>query len=187
MRVYHDWEFLEDGRTIAPISVGMVREDGTEYYAVNRDMPHRRIAKHRWLVENVVPGLPRLHGDARLHYAGRRSNPLALDWRHPHLKRRSQLAAEVREFLLDTPDLELWGWYSAYDHVCLAWLYGPMSDLPPGVPMWTNDLRQEALRLGLSDADMPQQPSGHHNALADARHNKVMGEFLTEQARRHGG
>jgi hypothetical protein len=39
----YDLEFLEDGRTIELISIGMVCDDGREYYAVNRDMPVRRI------------------------------------------------------------------------------------------------------------------------------------------------
>ena len=175
MRIYYDTEFLEDGRTIELISIGMVAEDGREYYAVNRDMPHKRIARHDWLMANVVPGLPRLHGDARMH-AGRR-NPLALDWHHPDLKRRAQIADEVREFIQATPDVELWAWYGAYDHVALCQLWGSMIDLPDGVPMYTHDLKQEHDRVGAPP--MPQQAEGLHNALADARHVKVMAESIS--------
>jgi hypothetical protein len=174
VKIYMDWEFLEDGKTIEPISVGIVAEDGMEYYAAFRDMPAKRIAKHDWLMANVWPGLPRLHGDARMH-AGRQ-NPLALDWQHPDLKPRKQIRDEVRKNILDTPDAELWGWYSAYDHVCLAQLFGRMIDLPDGIPMWTNDLKQEHLRLG--EPLLPEQDGGLHNALADARHIKVMAEHL---------
>jgi hypothetical protein len=174
VKIYMDWEFLEDGATIEPISVGLVTEDGMEYYAVFRDMPAKRIVKNDWLMKNVWPGLPRLFGDARMH-AGR-SNPLALDWRHPDLKSRKKIRDEVAYFILNTPDVELWGWYSAYDHVCLAQLFGRMIDLPSGIPMWTNDLKQEHLRLG--EPQLPEQASGVHNALADARHIKVMDEFL---------
>lgn len=176
MRIYYDTEFLEDGKTIELISIGMIAEDGREYYAVNRDMPHKRIARHDWLVDNVVPSLPRLHGDARLHYAGRRSNPLALDWQHPHLKRRARIADEVRAFIQATPGVELWAWYGAYDHVALCQLWGAMVDLPDGVPMYTHDLKQEADRLG--NPPLPEQADGLHNALADARHVKVMAEAL---------
>jgi hypothetical protein len=42
-----------------------------------------------------------------------------------------------------------------------------MIDLPDGVPMWTNDIQQEAVRLGIA---LPEQAQGQHNALADARH-----------------
>ena len=34
MRIFYDTEFLEDGKTIDLISIGMVAEDGREYYAV---------------------------------------------------------------------------------------------------------------------------------------------------------
>jgi hypothetical protein len=171
MKIYMDWEFLEDGETIEPISVALVREDGREFYAVNADMDTGRIMRHDWLRANVVPSLPIVrHDDIR---------PLKkpfLDRAHPDVKPISQIAAEVRRFVVDTPNVELWGWYSAYDHICLAWLYGPMSDLPTGIPMWTNDLKQEHLRLG--EPRLPEQKSGVHNALADARHIKVMAEYL---------
>ncbi|MGI5274854.1 3'-5' exoribonuclease domain-containing protein [Nonomuraea sp. CA-218870] len=180
MRIFYDTEFIEDGRTIDLISIGMVAEDGRELYAVNRDMPHKRIAKHEWLRANVVPSLPRIHGDRR-HYVSTRRNPLALDFEHPDMLSRERIAAKVERFILATPDVELWAWYGAYDHVCLAQLWGCMIDLPDGVPMWTNDLKQECMRLG--NPQMPEQASGVHNALADARHNKTMGEFLSSLAR----
>lgn len=174
MRVFYDCEFLEDGTTIELISIGLVAEDGRELYAVNADMPVKRIVKHDWLMTNVVPHLPRLHGDARLH-AGRR-NPLAVDWRHSAVKPHWLIADEVRAFIQATPDPQLWAWYGAYDHVALCQLWGRMIDLPEGVPMWTNDLKQEAMRL--SNPDMPEQAEGEHNALADARHNQVMAQYL---------
>lgn len=181
MKIFYDTEFLEDGKTIELISIGMVAEDGREYYAVNRDMPYKRIARSVWLMANVVPSLPRLHGDARLHYAGKRSNPLALDWTHPHMKRRARIADEVREFIQATPDVELWAWYGAYDHVALCQLWGTMIGLPKGVPMYTHDLKQEVDRLG--NPPMPEQADGHHNALADARHVKAMAEHLVVRRR----
>lgn len=174
-----DWEFLEDGRVIDPISVGLVADDGREYYAVFRDMPTKRISRNAWLMANVVPGLPRLHGDARM-FAPRR-NWLALDWQHPDIKARAQIRKDVAAFVRASPDVELWGWYSAYDHVCLAQLFGRMADLPAGIPMWTNDLRQEVQRLGIAEADLPAQRSGVHNALADARHIKVRAEHVSRR------
>lgn len=171
MKIYMDWEFLEDGETIDPISVALVREDGSEYYAVFRAMPVARIMKHEWLRANVVPSLPFVRHDGIRPFR----HPF-LDHAHPDVKMRAHIRDEVCRFIADTPDVELWGWYSAYDHVCLAQLFGRMIDLPDGVPMWTNDLRQEAERLG--NPELPEQASGVHNALADARHIKVMAEHL---------
>ena len=42
--------------------------------------------------------------------------------------------------------------------------------------MWTNDLKQEAERLG--NPQVPEQATGEHNALADARHNREIARFL---------
>lgn len=184
MTIYdYDLEFLEDGRTIELISIGIVADDGREYYAVNREAPWKRIAKHKWLMANVVPSLPRLHGDERLHRwilsrSGRRSNPCMLDFAHPHMRHRSVIATEVRDFLLAAGKPVLWADYGAYDHVALCQLWGTMMDLPEGLPMFTCDIQQEARRLGLSWDDLPKQEAGLHNALEDARHNRVKREFL---------
>lgn len=172
MRVYYDTELLEDGETIELISIGLIAEDDRQLYLVNRDAPWRRIKKHEWLMENVIPGLPQPHGDWRNHMP--KSWPIDFD--HPAVRRREQIRDMVRTFLLNTPDLELWAWYGAYDHVALAQLFGRMIDLPRGIPMWTNDLRQEVHRRG--NPELPEQPSGLHNALEDAKHLKRRAEWL---------
>lgn len=182
IRCFYDTEFIEDGRTIDLISIGMVTDDGREYYAVNRDAPWKRIREHEWLMANVVPSLPRGFGEARMHWP---KNQL-VDVRDARVKPKESIAQEVRRFLLGddpkaVPDIELWAWYGAYDHVVLAQLFGRMIDLPAGIPMWTNDLRQEAERLG--NPRMPEQDGRAHNALDDARHVHVMAEFLREYAR----
>ncbi len=173
MRVFYDTEFLEDGKTIELISIGMVAEDGRELYLVNRDAPWKRIKKHDWLMANVVPHLPQPHGDWINHMP----KAWPIDFHNPAVKPRLLIARAVQEFLAAPPDLELWAWYGAYDHVALAQLFGRMIDLPAGVPMWTNDLRQEVERRG--NPRLPEQANGVHNALEDARHLKARFEWLT--------
>ncbi|MFD6025715.1 3'-5' exoribonuclease domain-containing protein [Streptomyces griseoluteus] len=177
----YDLEFLEDGRTIELISIGMVCDDGREYYAVNRDMPVRKIRKHKWLMENVVSGLPKGHGDRRNHVP----KSWLFDYADPVVKRRERIADDVMTFIRAAgPDVELWANYGAYDHVALAQLWGRMIDLPEGVPMFTCDIQQERARLGLRWDELPQQESGEHNALADARHNQTVRRWLAEQEAR---
>jgi hypothetical protein len=187
-RYFYDTEFLEDGVTIELISIGIVAEDGREYYAVNAEAPWKRIAEHEWLVTNVVPSLPRLGGDARQHWMDsrtrRRNNPLYIDHSNNSVKPKQQIAADVKHFLLWSGAPELFAWYAAYDHVALAQLFGPMSEMPVGIPYFTNDLKQECARLGYVDSDLPEQPDGVHNALADARHNKIRYEWLKAQGPR---
>lgn len=169
-----DTEFLEDGSTIELISIGIVCEDGREYYAVNSEMPVERIAKDDWLMTHVVPSLPR--HDPR--------PPRRLDgshgpwiWSGPYLrstevKPKWVIANEVRDFLRADGSPELWADYAAYDHVALAQLWGKMVHLPKGIPMVTYDIEQEIRRA--PGFVKPEQAEGEHNALADARHNLVV-------------
>lgn len=178
----YDLEFLEDGRTIELISIGIVADDGREYYAVNDDATRgsfrRRIARHAWLMENVVPSLPQPSGDWRMHMP--KSWPF--DYNSPLVKPKALIAEQVREFLLAADEPVLWADYGAYDHVALCQLWGAMIDKPEGLPMFTCDIQQEALRLGVRWDELPQQTKGLHNALEDARHNVVKRQYLADLA-----
>lgn len=173
MKIYYDTEFLEDGNTIRLISIGMVREDGKTYYAVIEDEELITDAiAHPWLRANVVNSLPvtiRATGE----WVWNKNHP-----DHKNLKTRSEVAYEVKKFLGDI-DPELWAYYSAYDHVALCQLWGRMIDLPNGIPMYTNDIKQEIVRLG--SPRIPEQKSGNHNALEDAKWNKEVMEYLRSQ------
>lgn len=188
MRYYYDCEFIEDGKTIDLISIGIVAEDGREYYAVNSDMPFDRITKHDWLARNVLPSLPlsnRQVLDTYLDHS--RSlhpqptlNMLELNRADSGVKPHWVIANEVRDFLLaGDGEPELWAYYGAYDHVAYAQLWGPMIQLPEGVPMFTHELMQLWEQAG-----KPEKPtqSDEHNALADARWNRAL--WLTCQPRR---
>lgn len=183
MKIFYDTEFLEDGRTIDLISIGMVAEDGREIYCVAEEIEsdplYSRICEHRWLMANVVPHLPLK--PANDHWQPIEQPPIsgttlgrfALDSNDNRIMPRRMLRNEVREFVTESArfgPVELWADYGAYDHVALAQLFGPMVKLPAGIPMWTNDLRQDMARRGASDADLPAQDAATaHNALTDAR------------------
>lgn len=174
MRIFYDTEFLERGpaHPIDLISIGMVREDGAEYYAVSAEFDIPAVIDHPWLRANVWPYLPTV-GKAALY----------LDLGHPDVKSRAQVAAEVAAFVLEHPDPQLWAWYGAYDHVALCQLFGRMINLPTGFPMWTNDLRQEAQRLGAkSRPDWPEQGVNLHKAIDDARWDRGLALYLDRVA-----
>ncbi|GIF08648.1 3'-5' exoribonuclease domain-containing protein [Actinoplanes siamensis] len=179
MRYFYDTEFLESGpeHPIELISIGIVAEDGRELYLVNRDAPWGKIKKNGWLMANVVPQLPQPHGDWRNHMPKR----WLIDLNSPYVRSREAIADRVATFLLGNDletyaDLELWADYGAYDHVALCQLFGRMIDLPDGMPMFTHDL-QQALRAA-GNPSMPQQASGTHNALEDARHLRACFQAL---------
>lgn len=178
---FYDTEFIDDGHTIDLISIGIVREDGREYYAVSYEFDIGKLHANKWLLDNVWPHLPLVD-----RYGGRYLGRLDLD--HPDVKSRMRIVDEAYQFLVtddvDESPAELWAWYATYDHVCLAQLWGSMINLPSGIPMYTRDLKQEADRLEEvlgRDIGLPNQPDGEHNALADARHNLVRARYLDQR------
>ena len=55
MKIWLDTEFIDNGKTIELLSVGMVREDGAEYYAVCSDTDQSKACD--WVKVNVLPHL----------------------------------------------------------------------------------------------------------------------------------
>ncbi|WP_313813010.1 3'-5' exoribonuclease domain-containing protein [Glutamicibacter sp.] len=163
MKYFYDTEFLEDGKTIELISIGIVAQDGREYYAVNRDANWEAIENDAWLMTNVVAQLPIFNVQT---------------W-----KFKERIRDEVPAFLTaDHTPPELWAWYSAYDHVALAQLFGRMINLPTGIPMFTNDVRSLSTWTGIDR--LPKQPIGLHDALADARHARAMYDHIMRESTR---
>lgn len=153
MRYFYDTEFIEDGRTIDLISIGVVAEDGREFYAVSTEFDPERAGT--WVRTNVLPKLPA---------------PSSQLWRS-----RRQIRAELERFFgLDgsgaggtAGPIELWAWVAAYDHVALCQLWGPMPQLPAAMPRFTRELRQLWEDWGCPQ--MPPRSSDAHDALVDAR------------------
>jgi hypothetical protein len=186
MRYFYDTEFHEDGQTIDLLSIGIVAEDGREYYAVNAAADWGRAAEHDWLRANVLPYLP----VAVAPLPESEGWDIDVDWSDPAMRPRRLIAQEVAAFIAfsspNRKDNELWAYYSAYDHVALCQLFGRMIDLPPAVPMFTNDLQQVARTYGVNLPELAGEPEGEHNALADARWNRHAYNELAQHAARHG-
>ncbi|MFT4043617.1 MAG: polyadenylate-specific 3'-exoribonuclease AS [Gordonia sp. (in: high G+C Gram-positive bacteria)] len=148
MRFFYDSEFIEDGRTIELVSIGVVAEDGREYYAVSTEFDPSRAGD--WVRANVLPKLP---------------SPSS-----PHWRSRRQIREELLAFLTEVDDtVELWAWVGAYDHVVLCQLWGPMTALPRALPRFTRELKQRWEEAG--SPALPTAPDDAHDALSDARHN----------------
>ena len=146
-RYFYDCEFIEDGRSIDLVSIGMVDEHGREFYAVSTEFDDSRALP--WVRRNVLDKLP---------------SPADRVWRS-----RERIRDDIYAFMTEPgEEIELWAWYAAYDHVALAQLWGAMPALPREIPRYTKDLRQ--LWDDLGQPPLPTA-SGRHDALVDARHN----------------
>lgn len=178
MLYFYDTEFIENGETIDLISIGVVSEDGREFYTESLDADLSKASP--WVVENVITHLWSRQPDKRS------ANLWTRDGGKGGLLSRQHIRAELLAFC--DPEKygkpEFWGYYSAYDHVALCQLFGTMMDLPKGWPMYTRDIKQLCDSLG--NPTLPEQGKGEHHALADARHNQVMYEFLERFAIEQG-
>lgn len=160
MKIFFDTEFIEDGKTIDMLSIGLVREDGKTYYAEVFDNIPRWEAADPWVKENVIAHL-KCNNTAEFV---------------PELKLKSRIAKEIVEFVGDSP--EFWAYYADYDWVVLCQLYGRMIDLPKGWPMFCRDLKQYSMDRGIEKIMLPNDQE--HHALADALWVKEVYDLLNE-------
>jgi hypothetical protein len=154
-RYWFDTEFMEDGHTIELLSVGMVCEDGREFYAESSEANWDHA--NEWVVDNVLPYL---------------DGPPGQGWRD-----RKAIALDLIRFVGNDPHPEFWAYCGDYDWVVLCQLYGRMVDLPEGWPMFALDVKQLAVSLG--DPKLPEQTGTEHHALADARWTREAWASLT--------
>src|SRR4029077_14764021 len=56
VRYFYDTEFIDNGRTIELISIGVAAEDGREYYAISTEFNPDRAGS--WVRKHVLPKLP---------------------------------------------------------------------------------------------------------------------------------
>lgn len=166
MKYFYDTEFIEDGKTIDLVSIGIIAEDGRTYYAISKEFNPKKA--DQWVKDNVLSKLPQRYSYSMFDSHNMREK--AMGW-----KSRKQIKEDIIAFIgEDKP--ELWAYYADYDHVVLCQLFGRMIDLPKNFPFYTRDIKQLCDSLG--NPKLPDQEN-EHNALDDAKWNMEAYEFLT--------
>ena len=182
MRYWLDTEFIEDGKAIDLISIGIVAEDGREYYAVSKDFNRAKLFENPWLIKNVVPSLPFHKVKPGMPWAYNNFDEAYDDltngtrtWQF-----RQDIAQDIKEFcdIQKYGAPEFWGYYADYDWVVFCWLFGNMMDLPNGFPMYCRDIKQWCDELG--NPKLPEQGKGEHHALSDAKWARDAYHFLKQ-------
>lgn len=225
MKFFYDTEFIEGtkktwwGKTTPPtidlISIGIVADDGREYYAISKEFDldyawnkwdgeyhelstyekYHQLPKRKkyWMRDNVLKTIfnELFERDTGISSVGITMTKTKLKKLiKKYGKSRKSIAKEIKVFCQPLKDIELFGYYSSYDHVVLCWLFGRMIDLPKGFPKYTNDLKQmiedKGKNLGYKNYhsflktlnNYPKQTNAH-NALSDARWNKELYGILS--------
>lgn len=143
------------------ISIGIVADDGSEYYAISNEF-NPRVADS-WVIINVLEPIYNIY-EEKAYNLGKHIPGLWYnykDYTHKRLMRKlkhrgksnSTIRREIVEFMkggIDdmTPsfwvpkETEVYAYYADYDWVVFCSLFGRMIDLPAGMPMYCRDLKQ---------------------------------------------
>ena len=171
MKYFLDTEFIEGfhkplfGKRrhfIDLISIGIVAEDGREYYAISNEWRYNDA--DQWVKENVIHQLPLKLGnkEAISDFYKRCKVPQSYQGKWHEVKSNSTIAKEIAEFcncsvlfsekgqmsatsndkFYSGTDTEFYAYYADYDWVVFCSLFGRMIDLPKGFPMYCKDLKQ---------------------------------------------
>lgn len=156
MKYYLDTEFIDDGKTVELISIGVVAEDGREYYAINNEADLSKASE--WVATHVVNHLP--------------------DKADKSWKSRATIRDELLQFLVHGGLPTIYGWFSAYDFLVFCQLWGTMMSLPRQLPHFFVDLRTIMEDRNIVGIPRPKQSGQAHKAIDDARWTKEMHEWI---------
>lgn len=150
MRVYFDTEFTGLHQNTTLISIGMIDENGDEFYAVATDYDNGQVDE--WILKNVI------------HH---------LDEERSIKARRDTIAEELRWWLNERRPTEVWGDTLAYDWVLFCQLFGHAFKIPKNVYYIPFDIATLMKIKGVDPDINREQFAGiegsKHNALHDAR------------------
>jgi len=207
MKYFLDTEFIEGfhkplfGKKrhfIDLISIGIVCEDGREYYAISNEF--RTKDADDWVKKNVISKL-----DSKNTFRSGLITP-TMRMAGPVWKSNEQIRKDLLTFFGCWRDqlfwrapegIEVYGYYADYDWVLFCSLFGRMIDLPKGFPMYCIDIKQEldnkakdkkkewganATHFDMVNhiktlATYPKQQD-EHNALSDAKWNYKLYKFI---------
>lgn len=162
MIIDYDVQLNERGRSLPMelVSIGLVREDGAEMYAINEECLSGAM-RSPWLSTTAVPHLPISSDDTFI-----------FEWDKNHEEYQYVLALDrlilqVLQFITEEGKPDLWTHYGAYKHVVLSQLFGSQAERPARVPMFTYELQQLAEEN--PHIFLPPVPENTHHAMADAR------------------
>lgn len=193
MNYYLDFEFIEGfhkpflGKRrhfIDLISVGIVCEDGREYYAISNEFKAKNASQ--WVKENVISKLPprydweEVGGPVSPFTTGSFEEPSMRLVENRLYKSNKQIADEIAEFCgcfreqlfwRTNQPVNFYGYYADYDWVLFCSLFGTMMDLPKGFPKLCMDLKQTCIEKFTTYVNLPGESHGDHKIWTPYYHH----------------
>lgn len=168
MRYFIDTEFNDNIDPVGLISLGVVADDGREFYAINESYAGKKSTDpavqscNEWVRINVLPYLtqddPKFDPSVVL-------GPT-------HIGDHQFIKNSLQDFVGNDPFPEFWAYYGHYDWYLVTRLWKSFMHLPKRWPTACFDLHQFAKQAGCHRS-LPKKLTPQHNALVDARWTKL--------------
>ena len=183
MKIFFDTEFTGLHKDTSLISIGLISEDGKEFYAEVQNLERKDI-DDAWLKENVL--------DHTVEYGDAYVLDIVSDENNYYTGSKEDVASFLQEWLMQFDTIELVSDVCHYDMVLFIDLFGSAFDVPENVCPACYDINQDIARaynLSIKDAfDYSREKilEGHnidisgekHNSMYDARVIKTIYEIL---------
>lgn len=160
MKYFIDTEFNEETDPVGLISLGVVAEDGREFYAIDQqyqDWSSLWQTTNTWVRKHVRP-------------------ILMLDDVQPVIGNKEVIRNALQTFIGRDSTPEFWGYFADYDWFLVCRLFGNFTKLPTNWPYLCYDVRQFQKHKGITN--LPTKFTPEHNALIDARWTKHAFEYI---------
>lgn len=186
-RIFFDTEFTGLHKDTTLISIGLIAEDGRTFYAELND--YERSQVDEWIRDNVINHLIMKAPEEgeQEYYSKSRFNkdvPLTKQWNLQMRGNKQEVAAELKEWLEQFNQVEIWSDCLAYDWVLFNDIFGHAFNIPKNIYYIPFDIctlfkmkgvdpdidREEFADGWISTEGKPINPDliNKHNALWDA-------------------
>lgn len=179
MRYFLDSEFVEDGKTIDLISIGLVCEDGRAFYCISKEFDFLRAWNDVWIRENVLRPIYQESDSCRDDFNLER----AVDVIRRVGRSRAEIAEAIYQFLAYEAisdgykeatkcsedcyaECLFWTPFGSHEWVAFLQLLGSPDNLPEDLPTYCQNIKQ--LRMSLGNPDIPTKRSDTYNILEAA-------------------
>lgn len=185
MKIFFDTEFSGLRKDTELISIGLISEDGREFYAEISDIDTKNVDK--WVYDNVLMNTVEFGNAYVLDICENENNY--------YVGTKLDVSNYLREWLMQFDDVELVSDVCHYDMVLFIDLFGTAFDLPTNVGASCHDINQDIARIynmtekEAFDYSREKLLEGHniniggekHNSMYDARVIQKLYELLLEE------
>jgi hypothetical protein len=170
MKLFLDFEFTGLRQHTSPISIGIVSEDGREFYAEFMDFETGQLDD--WIKRNIIPNT------LYLQFSAEKRQSIVKPMNH-YCDTRDAIVRSLVVWLRQFEHIEMWGDCMAYDWVLFCQLFGGALNLPRNIYYIPFDICTRFKDYGI-DPDIDRQEFANHGTFNRDNRCIVLGKSISE-------